>query len=80
MDRGGKTFPVIAVHIHPEYDPTILANNLAILKMDCDMKIDEKQTKKTKIRRVDYDTLPEQIPINIDEVTALGWGAKHVSI
>ncbi|XP_013144754.1 PREDICTED: uncharacterized protein LOC106108201 [Papilio polytes] len=46
--------------------------------MDCDMKIDEKQTKKAKIRRVDYDTLPEQIPINIDEVTALGWGAKHI--
>ncbi|KPJ00745.1 Complement factor D [Papilio xuthus] len=76
-NRGGKKYQVVAVHIHPEYDPTNLVNNLAILKLDCDMENDEKQTKMTKIRRVEYDTLPEQIPINVDEVTALGWGAKH---
>ncbi|XP_013166406.1 PREDICTED: proclotting enzyme-like [Papilio xuthus] len=77
-NRGGKKYQVVAVHIHPEYDPTNLVNNLAILKLDCDMENDEKQTKMTKIRRVEYDTLPEQIPINVDEVTALGWGAKHI--
>ncbi|XP_014355150.2 proclotting enzyme [Papilio machaon] len=77
-NRGGKKYQVTAVHIHSEYDPTNLVNNLAILKLDCDMENDEKQTKKTKIRRIEYDTLPEQIPINVDEVTALGWGAKHI--
>ncbi|XP_068625035.1 uncharacterized protein [Battus philenor] len=50
-----------------------LGNNLAILKLERKSQL----RSKNKIRRIKFDRVPRQIPINVDHVTVLGWGAKY---
>ncbi|KAJ0171587.1 hypothetical protein K1T71_013137 [Dendrolimus kikuchii] len=68
----GELIAIIEIYFHPSYNPTTLANNVAIARMERHLKFRYRQR---RIRRIEYDREANILPDNVNAVTILGWGA-----
>ncbi|XP_045505533.1 serine protease 40-like [Colias croceus] len=70
---GGEVISVLEVYFHPGYDPKTLRNNLCILRLSRHLKFSRKVK---RVKRIDFDRNPWNLPLTTPGVTILGWGAK----
>ncbi|XP_038218681.1 uncharacterized protein LOC119837225 [Zerene cesonia] len=70
---GGEVISVLEVYFHPAYDPKTLRNNLCLLRLSRHLKFSRKVK---RVKRIDFDRNPWNLPLTTPGVTILGWGAK----
>ncbi|XP_045524663.1 uncharacterized protein LOC123714462 isoform X1 [Pieris brassicae] len=73
---GGEVIPVLEIYFHPGYDPKSLRNNICILRLVRRLNF---QKRNKRVKRINIDTNPWNLPMNTPGVTILGWGAKGSS-
>ncbi|XP_047520439.1 ovochymase-like [Pieris napi] len=73
---GGEVIPVLEIYFHPGYDPKSLRNNICILRLVRRLNF---RKRNKRVKRINIDRNPWNLPMNTPGVTILGWGAKGSS-
>ncbi|XP_072948353.1 uncharacterized protein [Epargyreus clarus] len=74
---GGEVIPVLEVYFHPEYNPKNLRNNICVVRLT--RRINFSWRSRRRVRKIDIDRKPYNLPFNTPGITILGWGAKGQS-
>ncbi|XP_063833836.1 uncharacterized protein LOC135083004 [Ostrinia nubilalis] len=73
---GGENIPVLEVYFHPQYNPKNLWNNICILRLVRRLRF---RKRGKKVKKIDFDRNPANLPLTTDGITIVGWGAKGMS-
>lgn len=74
LEKGGKSYESTDLHIHPNYDPSEISNDVAIIKLSEPMDLDGVKAKAVKLVASGTETQAGT------KILVSGWGTISVSM